>query len=207
MWLVLQRVVRWVIPVSFVGTVALLTFLFPMGHTPVDWMLCHVLSGGVLLAAIFMATDCVTSPVSRRGQLIFGVGCGAITVLLRYFGAANEGVTCAVLCMNLLVWNLDKRMRPRRFGVSRAALLRRLALRVKETEGGAVALVKEKMAAAVKTVKSRSLSANLAALFSGVRERLELVVEPPAILRGIPITVITALLMLLALSGFVGVRL
>ena len=85
--------------------------------------------------------------------------------------------------------------------------MRRFALRVKETEGGAVALVKEKMAAAGKTVKSRSLSANLAALFSGVRERLELVVEPPAILRGIPITVITALLMLLALSGFVGVRL
>jgi len=134
-WLLLRRVILPIIPVSFVGTVALLTFFFPQGHDSVSWMLCHILSGGLLLGAIFMATDYVTSPVTRRGQLIYGVGCGAITVFIRYFGAFSEGVTYAILCMNLVVWLIDKHMRPRRFGVTKTAGIRNLLSRLTKKEG------------------------------------------------------------------------
>ena len=207
-WLVLQRVVRWMIPVSFVGTVALLTFLFPRGHEPLDWMLCHVLGGSLLLGAIFMATDCVTSPVSRRGQMLYGTLCGAITVLLRCFGPTSEGVTCAILTMNLLMWGIDKRMRPHRFGISRVALLRRLAAKLGQKEnGGMAAVLKAKVSAACNTVKSRSAAANIAALFAPIRERLELMADPPRALQGVPIGILTALLVALALSGFVGINL
>ena len=76
--------------------------------------------GGLLLGAIFMATDYVTSPVSHKGQVIFGVGCGLITVFIRYFGSYNEGVCYAILIMNLVVWIIDKAIRPARFGVVKA---------------------------------------------------------------------------------------
>ena len=82
-------------------------------------MLANLFSGGLMLGAIFMATDYVTSPVTRRGKVIFGVGCGLITVFIRYFGTYNEGVCYAILCMNLCVWLLDKYLKPRRFGVAR----------------------------------------------------------------------------------------
>ena len=65
-----------------------------------------------------MATDYVTSPVSHRGQIIFGIGCGLLTVFIRYFGSYNEGVCYAILVMNLLVWMIDKSIKPARFGVS-----------------------------------------------------------------------------------------
>ena len=121
LWMLGRKVILWNIPVSYVGTVAVLTFLFPRGNDPVTWMLYNVLGGGLLLGAIFMATDYVTSPVSRKGQLIFGVGCGIITVFIRYFGAYNEGVCYAILCMNLVVWMIDKYVKPRRFGVPKTA--------------------------------------------------------------------------------------
>ena len=82
-------------------------------------MLCNLLGGGLMLGAIFMATDYVTSPVSHLGQAIFGVGCGLITVFIRYFGSYNEGVCYAILIMNLTVWLIDKNIKPRRFGVTR----------------------------------------------------------------------------------------
>jgi len=69
-----------------------------------------------MLGAIFMATDYVTSPITNNGKLIFGVGCGAITVLIRYFGGYPEGVSFAILIMNLLVWYIDLLGEPRRFG-------------------------------------------------------------------------------------------
>ena len=73
--------------------------------------------GGLLLGAFFMATDYVTSPVSHLGQAIFGIGCGLITVFIRYFGSYSEGVCYAILIMNLTVWIIDKNVKPRRFGV------------------------------------------------------------------------------------------
>ncbi len=72
--------------------------------------------GGVMLGAIFMATDYVTSPVTKWGQVLFGVGCGLITVVIRYFGAYNEGVSYAILVMNACVVLLDKVGRPVKFG-------------------------------------------------------------------------------------------
>ena len=79
-------------------------------------MLYEVLSGGLFLGAIFMATDYATSPVTPKGQIIFGIGCGLLTVFIRYFGGLPEGVSYSILIMNTLVWVIDKKTRPRIFG-------------------------------------------------------------------------------------------
>ncbi len=121
LFLIVRKVITWYIPVSYIGTVAALTFLFPRGNDPVTWMLYNLLGGGLMLGAFFMATDYVTSPVSHKGQLLFGVGCGLITVFIRYFGAYSEGVCYAILVMNLTVWIIDKNIRPARFGESKSA--------------------------------------------------------------------------------------
>ena len=119
-YLLIRKVITWRIPVTFIGTVAVLTLVFGKeGYSNVDWMLYNVLSGGLILGACFMATDYSTSPVNLNGQLIFGVGCGAITVLIRYFGSYPEGVSYAILIMNCCTWALDKATRPRQFGMSR----------------------------------------------------------------------------------------
>ena len=121
LFLIVRKVITWYIPVSYIGTVAVLTFLFPRGNDPATWMLYNLLGGGLMLGAFFMATDYVTSPVSHKGQLLFGVGCGLITVFIRYFGAYSEGVCYAILVMNLTVWIIDKNIRPARFGESKSA--------------------------------------------------------------------------------------
>lgn len=116
-YLLLRKVITWQIPVSYLGTVALLTYLFPqMGADPLTSMLCHLCAGGLMLGAFFMATDYVTSPVTSAGRLIYGVGCGVLTVVFRYFGAFAEGVSFAILIMNLLVPYLDRLCRRRVFG-------------------------------------------------------------------------------------------
>ena len=116
-WLVYRKVINLRIPVMYVGTVAVLTLIFPRGNNALYWMLQNVLSGGLLLGAIFMATDYCTSPVTPNGQLIFGVGCGLLTVLIRYFGGYPEGVSFAILIMNCCTWLIDQHTAPRRFGV------------------------------------------------------------------------------------------
>ena len=118
-YLIGRKVIGWQIPVAYIGTVAVLTFIFPRGNDPMQWMLYNVLGGGLMLGAFFMATDYATSPVTKKGQLIFGFGCGVITVLIRYFGSYPEGVSYAILIMNVTVWLIDKATMPRRFGVSR----------------------------------------------------------------------------------------
>ena len=90
------------------------------GYGNVEWMLLNLCSGGLMLGAIFMATDYSTSPVTPNGQLIFGVGCGLLTVLIRYFGGYPEGVSYAILIMNLLVWAIDKATPQTQFGISKA---------------------------------------------------------------------------------------
>ena len=118
LYLLGRQVISWRIPVSFLGTVALLTFLFPRGgNAALEWMLYNLMGGGLLLGAIFMACDYTTSPVTPRGQLMFGVGCGLLTVALRYFGSYPDGVGFAILTMNCCVWLLDRIGLPRRFGV------------------------------------------------------------------------------------------
>ena len=122
LYLLGRKVISWHIPVCYVGTVAVLTFLFPRGNDPVTWMLYNILGGGLMLGAIFMATDYVTSPISKRGRVIYGIGCGIVTVFIRYFGSYPEGVCYSILFMNLCVWLLDKYMKPRQFGVARKKL-------------------------------------------------------------------------------------
>ncbi len=116
-YLLARKIITWYIPVSYIGTVAVVTFLFPRGNDPMSWMLYNILGGGLMLGALFMATDYVTSPVSHKGQLIFGVGCGLLTVFIRYFGGYNEGVCYAILIMNLTVWLIDRAIKPVRFGL------------------------------------------------------------------------------------------
>ena len=115
-YLLIRKIISWRIPVAFIGTVAALTFIFPQGGERLDFMLYEILSGGLMLGAIYMATDYATSPISPTGRIVFGVGCGAITVLIRYFGGYPEGVSFAILIMNLLVWYIDNAFMPRRFG-------------------------------------------------------------------------------------------
>ena len=118
LYLLCRRVISWRIPGAFLGTVAVLTLLFPRGQVEaVQWMQYNLLSGGLLLGAIFMATDYATSPVTPRGQLLYGVGCGCLTVVLRYFGSYPDGVGFAILTMNCCVWLLDRVGLPRRFGI------------------------------------------------------------------------------------------
>ena len=116
-WLLLRRVVSLRIPVAFMGTVAVLTVLFPRGgQDNLTWMLYSLCSGGLVLGALFMATDYVTSPVTKLGQVIFGIGCGVLTVVIRYFGGYPEGVSYAILIMNCCVVLLDRVGRPKKFG-------------------------------------------------------------------------------------------
>ena len=115
-YLLIRRVVTLRIPLAFLGTVAVLTFLFPQGNPRLSWMLWQLCSGGLMLGAIFMATDYTTSPVNPTAQILFGVGCGLLTVFIRYFGSYAEGVSYAILIMNAAVWLLDKAFPRKRFG-------------------------------------------------------------------------------------------
>lgn len=116
LYLLVRKIISARIPVAYVGTVAVLAFLFPQGNDRLVWMGYQVLSGGLLLGAIFMATDYATSPVTKAGQIIYGIGCGVITIAIRYFGAYTEGVSYAILIMNVTVFLLDKVGVPKRFG-------------------------------------------------------------------------------------------
>lgn len=116
LYLMARKIINLRIPVAFIGTVAVLTLLFPQGNPNFRWMASQVFSGGLFLGAIFMATDYVTSPVTKLGQVVFGIGCGVLTVVIRYFGGYPEGVSYAILIMNCCVVLLDRIGRPKKFG-------------------------------------------------------------------------------------------
>ena len=118
-YLVYRKVISVRIPAAYLGTVAILTLVFHKTDAPIQWMLYSLFSGGVMLGAIFMATDYATSPVTANGQIVYGIGCGALTVFFRYFGLFPEGVTYAILIMNAFVWIIDRHTAPRRFGVKK----------------------------------------------------------------------------------------
>ncbi len=123
LYLLVRRVITPVIPLSYLLTVAALTFIFPLGgNGRLEWMLWQLCSGGLMLGAVFMATDYTTSPVNPRAQAVYGIGCGAITVFIRYFGAYVEGVSYAILLMNTCVWLLDRAFHSGRFGAARKRL-------------------------------------------------------------------------------------
>ena len=116
-YLIWRKVINWQTPVSYIATVAVLTFLFPKQGSGLEWILYSVFGGGLFLGAFFMATDYATSPVTKKGQLIFGIGCGLFTVLIRYFGSYNEGVCYSIMVMNCFTALIDKYTKPTRFGV------------------------------------------------------------------------------------------
>ena len=116
-YLIWRKVINWQTPVAYIATVAVLTFLFPKQGSGLEWMLYSIFGGGLFLGAFFMATDYATSPITKKGQLIFGIGCGLFTVLIRYFGSYNEGVCYSIMVMNLAVALIDKYTKPARFGV------------------------------------------------------------------------------------------
>ena len=118
-YLLIRKVITARIPLFYIGTVAVLTFLFPMGNDRLTWMASQIFGGGLMLGAIFMATDYVTSPITKWGQIIYAIGCGLLTVAIRYFGSYNEGVSYAILIMNACVVLLDRIGRPTKFGAPR----------------------------------------------------------------------------------------
>ncbi len=116
-WMLYKKVITWHIPVSMIGTIIIMTGIFWLIN-PDKYAdpIFHVLTGGVLLGAIFMATDYVTSPMTTKGMLIFGVGIGVLTVVIRLFGAYPEGVSFAILIMNAFVPLINIYVKPKRFG-------------------------------------------------------------------------------------------
>lgn len=118
-YLVARKVISARIPLAYLATVALLTLVFPKTDNALLWMGYSLFSGGLMLGAIFMATDYATSPVTPNGQILYGVGCGILTVIFRYWGIFPEGVTYAILTMNCLTWAIDRYTPPRRFGTKK----------------------------------------------------------------------------------------
>ncbi len=118
-YLLYRKVISVRIPAAYLGTVAVLSLVFYRTEHPGYWMLYSLLSGGVLLGAIFMATDYATSPVTPNGQIVYGIGCGALTVLFRYFGLFPEGVTYAILLMNAAAWLIDRCTAPVVYGTKK----------------------------------------------------------------------------------------
>lgn len=116
-FLLLRRIISWHIPVAFIGSAALFSGILWMINPElyVDPAF-HILTGGLMLGAIFMATDMTTSPMSNIGKLIFGVGCGSLTILIRVFGVYPEGVSFAILIMNAFVPLINIAFKPKRFG-------------------------------------------------------------------------------------------
>ena len=116
-YLLLRKVISWQTPVAFIATVAVITLISaPTGVSGVEYMAYNVFGGGLMLGAIFMATDYATSPVTKLGQAIFGIGCGLITVFIRRFGSYPEGVCYSIMIMNCTTWLLDKYIRPTIYG-------------------------------------------------------------------------------------------
>ena len=119
LFLLWRKVITWYIPVSYIGTVAALTFLFPRGNDPLQWMLCNLLGGGLMLGAFFMATDYVTSPTTDKGKLIAGIFMGVVTCAIRFFGTMSEGVSFAILLMNLVTPYIDALTRQDKLGIAK----------------------------------------------------------------------------------------
>ena len=117
LYLLIRKVISWQIPVAYIATVAVVSLISaPAGVGAVDYMFYSIFGGGLMLGAIFMATDYATSPVTKPGQLVFGIGCGLLTVLIRRFGSYPEGVCYSILIMNCCTWLLDKYIKPTIYG-------------------------------------------------------------------------------------------
>lgn len=118
-YLAIRKIIHPIVPISFVGTVFVLTFLF--GENPLN----SILSGGLMLGAIFMATDYSTTPSTTKGKIIFAIGCGIITSLIRVFGSYPEGVSFAILFMNILTPLIDRVTMTKPFGTKKTRKLKK----------------------------------------------------------------------------------
>lgn len=114
-YLLLKKIITWHIPVAFLASAGIFAWILNLCGLTVN-PIYHLLAGGMMLGAVFMATDMVTSPISKKGQLIFGAGCGLLTILFRCFGPMPEGVSFAILIMNALTPLINKVCKPKRFG-------------------------------------------------------------------------------------------
>jgi electron transport complex protein RnfD len=119
-YLIWCKIISWHAPAAFIGVVALVTFFFPKGTSEtLNFALGEVLSGGLFLGAIFMATDYATSPAHWKGKIVFAVGCGLVTCLIRFYGNMPEGTSFAILLMNLLAPLIERAFAPQPFGKER----------------------------------------------------------------------------------------
>ena len=114
LYLLVRRVIKLTIPLAYVGSFAVIMFI--AGDFNIKFLAYEILAGGLLLGAIFMATDYTTSPINFKGQVIFGIGCGVITALIRLFGNLPEGVSFAIIIMNILVPHIENLTTPKPFG-------------------------------------------------------------------------------------------
>ena len=122
LYLLWRRVITWHIPVSALGTMALFALIAAAaggmrGELLWEYPLFHLLAGGAILGAVYMATDYSTSPMTHKGMVVYGVGIGVITMCIRLWGAYPEGVSFAILIMNAVVPLINKYVKPRRFGL------------------------------------------------------------------------------------------
>lgn len=117
LYMLWKKIITWHIPVAYLGSVVLFSGIFWL-IDPTAYVdpVFHLVTGGMMLGAMYMATDMVTSPMSPTGQIIFGVGCGVLTMIIRLFGAYPEGVSFAILIMNAFVPLINKACKPKRFG-------------------------------------------------------------------------------------------
>lgn len=118
-YLLVRKVISWHIPVAYIGTVAVIMLL--AGKGDFEYMLYELMAGGLVLGAVFMATDYTTSPVSKKGKIIYAVGCGIITSLIRIFGNLPEGVSFSIIIMNILVPHIEHITTPKPFGTPKKA--------------------------------------------------------------------------------------
>lgn len=117
--LLIRGIIKWHIPVSYIGTVAVFIGISQLfGDQNFAIIPIHIFAGGLILGAFFMATDMVTSPLTKKGSMIFGIGAGVITCVIRLWGGYPEGVCYSILIMNAFTPMIDRYVRPRRFGVS-----------------------------------------------------------------------------------------
>ena len=113
-YLMIRKIISPAIPLSFIGTVAVIMLI--AGKGSFTFVAYQLLSGGLMLGAFFMATDYTTSPINLKGRIIFGIGCGLLTVFIRRFGSYPEGVCYSIMIMNCTTWLLDKYIRPTIYG-------------------------------------------------------------------------------------------
>ena len=126
-YLLIKKYINWRLPFAYILTVAIAVMIMPHANFPSLWeagitwqllhfALIHALSGGLIIGAFFMATDMVTSPLTSKGQIIYGVGCGVLVAIIRLYGGYPEGVCYSILIMNTAVWLIDMFTKPKRFG-------------------------------------------------------------------------------------------